>query len=79
MYNSSLLGPALAMCSVTSYSLLTLFPGRALFKVDTVEKTVDDTDEEKDEARPFNVSIVEQEDDGSKDKNKSDANGDARE
>ena len=58
MYNSSLLGPALAMCSVTSYSLLTLFPGRALFNVETVENTVEDTDDEREEAKPFRASMM---------------------
>ena len=39
-------GPPLAMCSPTSKSLVTGFPGRTSFTVDIVENTVEDTDDE---------------------------------
>ena len=42
----SLPGPPLAICSPTSKSLVTGFPGNTSFTVDIVENTVDDTEED---------------------------------
>ena len=51
-------GPADAMWSPTSYSLVTGFPGKTSLIVETVEKTVEDTDDCKVDLNLFNTSIV---------------------
>ena len=46
MYQNFLPGPPLAICSPTSKSLVTGFPGSTSLTVDIVENTVDDTEED---------------------------------
>ena len=50
-------GPAEAMCSPISYSLVTGFPGKTSLIVETVEKTVEDTDDCKVDLNLFNTSM----------------------
>ena len=51
-------GPALAICSLISYSLVTGLPGKTSLMVETVLKTVEDTDEVKVDLNLFNTSII---------------------
>ena len=46
------------MCSVASNSRVTGFPGRTELTTDTVENTVEETDDCKEEARRVRCSIV---------------------
>ena len=51
-------GPAEAMCSVASNSRVTGFPGSTELTADTVEKTVDDTEDCRDDAKRVRCSML---------------------
>ena len=51
-------GPAVAICSWTSYSRVTGFPGSTSFMLETVVKTVEDTEDCKVDLNLFKTSIV---------------------
>ena len=55
--DENLPGPAEAICSPTSYSLVTGFPGKTSLIVETVEKTVEETDDCKVDLNLFNTSM----------------------
>ena len=55
--DDNLPGPAEAICSPTSYSLVTGFPGKTSLMVETVEKTVEETEDCKVDLNLFNTSM----------------------